>query len=173
VNSLAIAMTLAAIFLTLVYALEGRPSLGLVTLSPIAVTLLYLVATMRYLGVPFNTLTATILSVTVGVGIDYSIHVVHRFVEELGKRNDPTEAARVTLRGTGGALFGTTVTTVSAGATLYTLSLTPILVQFGLLISLSVTYSFLTSVVVLPAVLLVWTGIEQGSITVSAIRKSP
>lgn len=173
VNSLAIAMTLAAIFLTLVYALEGRPSLGLVTLSPIAVTLLYLVATMRYLGVPFNTLTATILSVTVGVGIDYSIHVVHRFVEELEKRNDPTEAARVTLRGTGGALFGTTVTTVSAGATLYTLSLTPILVQFGLLISLSVTYSFLTSVVVLPAVLLVWTGIEQGSITVSAIRKSP
>jgi predicted RND superfamily exporter protein len=157
INSLAIAMTLALAFLTsLYYYLERRPWLGLVTVSPIAVTLLFLVATMRYLGVPFNTLTATILSVTVGIGIDYSIHIVHRFVEEFEARPDALQAVRVTLQGTGGALFGTTVTTMGAGATLYSLSLTPILIQFGLLIALSVAYAFLASVVVLPVVLIVY-----------------
>lgn len=157
VNSLAIAMTLSLLFLTsLYYYLERRPWLGLVTVSPIAVTLLFLVATMRYLGVPFNTLTATILSVTVGIGIDYSIHIVHRFVEEFESRPDAYAAARVTLQGTGGALFGTTITTMGAGITLYSLSLTPILVQFGLLIALSVAYSFLASVVVLPVALIVY-----------------
>lgn len=158
VSALLVALTLSAVFLVLVYYLiERRPMLGLVTLTPIFLTVTYLVATMRYLGIPFNTLTATILSVTVGVGIDYSIHIVHRFVEEFDRRGDAVSAATVTLRGTGGALFGTTVTTMSAGLALYMLSITPILIQFGLLISFSVAYSFLTSVVVLPIVLILWT----------------
>ncbi|MFW5958493.1 MAG: efflux RND transporter permease subunit [Natronomonas sp.] len=157
VRSLLLALVLATGFLTLLYhGLERRPMLGPVTLSPILMTVLFLVATMRYLGIPFNTLTATILSVTVGIGVDYAIHVVHRFVEEFNKRGNPVWAARVTLRGTGGALFGTTITTAGAGIALYSLSVTPILVQFGGLIALSVTYSFIASTVFLPVVLLVW-----------------
>jgi predicted RND superfamily exporter protein len=157
VSSLAVALTLSAGFLVLVYyLLERRPLLGFVTLSPILLTVAYLVATMRFLDIPFNTLTATILSVTVGVGIDYSIHIVHRFVEEFDRRGDALAATTVTLRGTGGALFGTTVTTMSAGMALYALSITPILIQFGLLISFSVAFSFLTSVIVLPVVLILW-----------------
>ncbi|MFW5905442.1 MAG: hypothetical protein ACOCSP_02365 [archaeon] len=46
---------------------------------------------------------------------------------------------------------------MSAGLALYVLSITPILIQFGLLISLSVAYSFVTSVVALPIVLILWT----------------
>ena len=158
VTALMLALTLAVVFLTLLYALlERRPALGVVTLFPIIVTVLVLVATMRYLGIPFNTLTATILSITVGVGIDYSIHVVHRFVEEYGAGNDEIAAARITLQGTGGALFGTTLTTAGAGIALYYLSITPILVQFGALITFSVSYAFLASTVVLPAVLISWT----------------
>lgn len=158
IRSLGIALSLAIAFLMLLfYALERRPSLGIVTLAPVVVTLLFLVATMRYLEIPFNMLTATILSVTVGVGVDYSIHVVHRFVEEFDAQGDAMAAARFTLRGTGGALFGTTITTVSAGLALYYLSLTPILYQFGVLIAFSVTYSFITSTLVLPVVLIVWT----------------
>jgi len=157
VMSLAIALTLAALFLVVLYfVLERRPALGLVTLSPIVLAVLFLVATMRFLDIPFNTLTATILSVSVGIGIDYSIHVVHRFVEEFEDVEDGLHAARITLQGTGGALFGTTITTMSAGIALHYLSITPILVQFGLLIAYSVTYSFVASIVVLPVVLIIW-----------------
>ncbi|MFB6113030.1 MAG: RND family transporter [Halodesulfurarchaeum sp.] len=162
ISSLYLALGLAVSFLVGVYfLLERRAMLGLLTILPIMLTITFLLATMRYLSIPFNTLTATILSVTVGVGVDYSIHVVHRFVEAYDVHGDSKKAARVTLRGTGGALFGTTVTTASAGVVLNLLSLTPILVQFGLLIALSVTYSFLTSVVALPILLHLWTGWES------------
>ncbi|MFC6873437.1 efflux RND transporter permease subunit [Halobellus marinus] len=162
VTALLLALTLAVVFLTLTYyALERRPALGVVTLFPILVTVVFLVATMRFLDIPFNTLTATILSVTVGIGIDYSIHVVHRFVEEYDTRGNGLASARVTLQGTGGALFGTTLTTATAGIALYYLSITPILVQFGALIAFSVTYSFITSVVILPVVLVLWTRWES------------
>jgi predicted RND superfamily exporter protein len=157
VTSLGIALVLATLLLVVLYhLLEGRAVLGLITPSPIVVTVLFLVATMRYLEIPFNTLTATILSISVGIGIDYSIHIVHRFVEEYEAHGDELAAARTTLQGTGGALFGTTITTVSAGAALHYLSITPILVQFGLLIAFSVTYSFVASVLFLPVVLIVW-----------------
>ncbi len=158
IKSLITALTLATVFLLLVFfLLERRAALGLVTLLPIVLTIAFLVASMRYLEIPFNTLTATLLSITVGVGIDYSIHVVHRFVDEFDASGEALESARITLQGTGGALFGTTLTTISAGLALYTLSITPILIQFGILISLSVVYSFLVSIVFLPVLLVVWT----------------
>lgn len=170
VRSLFLALTFATVFLTLLYyGLQRRPMLGPVTLSPIVTTVLFLVATMRYLGIPFNTLTATILSVTVGIGVDYSIHVVHRFVEEFNARGDAMDAARVTLRGTGGALFGTTITTAGTGIALYSLSITPILVQFGALIAFSVTYSFVTSTVFLPVVLLVWARWDSSTVRIGDV----
>ena len=159
VTSLGTALVLSAIFLVVIYTLLlGYPRLAVVTLVPILVTATLLVGTMRLLGIPFNTLTATILSITVGVGIDYAVHVVHRFTDEVESLGNPDEAAVVTLRGTGGALFGSMLTTVSGAGALYALSITPLLKQFGLLMSISVVYSFLASVVLLPILLLLWSG---------------
>jgi predicted RND superfamily exporter protein len=157
VTSLGTALILSALFLLLIYyLLLGDPRLSAVTLFPIVVTATLLVGTMRMLSIPFNTLTATILSITVGIGIDYAVHVVHRFVDEVEARADPHSAAVVTLRGTGGALAGSMLTTISGAAALYFLSITPLLKQFGLLMTISVTYAFLTSVIVLPVALLLW-----------------
>ena len=168
VEALLLALVLSLSFLTaMYYGIERRPALGAVTLVPIVSTVVFLVATMRYLAIPFNMLTATILSVTVGIGIDYSIHVVHRFTEEFDAGYDGLAAARITLQGTGGALFGTTLTTASAGVALHYLSITPILTQLGSLIAFSVTYSFVTSTVVLPVVLIRWSrwGTARGAST--------
>lgn len=60
-----------------------------------------------------------------------------------------------TIRGTGGALAGSMLTTV-AGMGVLMLAITPILGQFGLLLSLSILYAYLASVLVLPSVLVVW-----------------
>lgn len=91
VTSLGTALILSALFLLLVYyLLLGAPRLSVVTLFPIVVTATLLVGTMRMLAIPFNTLTATILSITVGVGIDYAVHVVHRFVTRSKHGRIPT-----------------------------------------------------------------------------------
>ncbi len=151
------ALAAASFVLVLVYRrLMGWGSLGVVNMAPILVTAVGVVATMRFLGIPFNALTATILAVTVGVGIDYSVHMTHRFADDYriygGER-----ALQRTLRGTGGALTGSMATTV-AGTGALVLAVTPILQEFGFLMVVSITYAYLTSVIVLPAALMAWDG---------------
>jgi predicted RND superfamily exporter protein len=155
-RSLVIALVAAAAFLVFVYGLlEGRPSLGLVNVLPIALTVAALASTMRYLDIPFNVLTGTSLSIAIGLGIDYSAHLLHRFVEEYDGATDVDGALLATVRGTGGALTGSMLTTVSGLGVLW-LAISPILGQFGLLIALSVLYSYLASILVLPTTLVLW-----------------
>lgn len=124
------------------WIIEGWPSLGIVNLIPIVVAVSLLGGTMSVLDSPLNALTATILSVSIGLGIDFAAHFVHRFVDE-------------TIRGAGGALAGSMLTTTT-GTGVLALAITPILGQFGLVIALSVFYSFLTSILVAPSVIVVW-----------------
>jgi predicted RND superfamily exporter protein len=155
-RSLALALGATAVFLVGIYwLLEGRPLLGIANTVPIAITVAAIAASMRYTDVPLNALTGTILSIAIGLGIDYSAHVVHRFSEEFDDDGDVYAALEATVRGTGGALTGSMLTTVT-GIGVLVLAITPILGQFGLLTGLSILYSFLASIVVLPSVLVVW-----------------
>jgi predicted RND superfamily exporter protein len=161
VNSLILALLGAALFLVLIYAvLEGNGSLGIANLVPIFATLAAVAATMRALGIPFNSITATILAITIGLGIDYSVHVVHRFADERAERPLGPALDR-TIRGTGGALLGSMLTTVS-GIGVLGLALFPAIGQFGIITGLSVFYAFLASVVVLPSALVIWDHLVNG-----------
>ncbi|WP_254543620.1 efflux RND transporter permease subunit [Halomarina pelagica] len=158
-RSLALALALTAVFLVIVYrAVTGYWSLGLANLVPILVTLGLIGGSMRALGIPFNALTATILSITIGLGIDYSVHVVHRFADEYEER-DLGPALTRTVQGTGGALTGSMLTTVF-GIGVLVLAITPILGQFGVLTGLSILYAYLTALLVTPAALVVWARLE-------------
>jgi len=143
------------VFLLLIYwVIEGRPSLGVANLVPIVVTVTFVAASMRVLGISFNAFTATILALTIGLGIDYSVHVVHRFVDE--RREHALGAALDrTVRGTGGALLGSMLTT-TFGIGVLVFAILDVLGQFGLLTALSIVYSFLASLLVLPSVLVLW-----------------
>jgi len=153
--SLAIALAGTSVFLVCIYyVLEGRPSLGLVNVIPVVVTVALLAGTMRVIGVPLNAITGTILALTIGLGVDYSVHVVHRFADEFDENNLVTALER-TVRGTGGALFSSMLTTVF-GIGVLALAVFPAIGQFGILTALSVAYAFLTSLLVLPSVLVVW-----------------
>ncbi len=160
--SLAVALAGTAIFLVVVYGiLVGRPTLGVANLVPIVVTVAALAATMRLVGISLNAFTATVLAITIGLGIDYSVHIVHRFTDELEEQGasvadrDSLVALRRTITGTGGALTGSMLTTVF-GIGVLVLAVFPAIGQFGLLTALSVVYSYIASILVLPSVLVVW-----------------
>jgi predicted RND superfamily exporter protein len=110
---------------------------------------------MRYLGFSLNAFTATVLAMTIGLGIDYSVHLTHRYVDE--RRLQPTARAALsrTVYGTGGALLGSVLTTVS-GIGVLVFSVFPAIGDFGLLTGLSIVYAFLASLLVLPAALVAW-----------------
>ncbi|QCJ48030.1 RND family transporter [Haloprofundus sp. MHR1] len=155
ISSLAFALVVTVVFLVFVYWLvEGYPSLGVVNTIPIGVAVALIAGTMRLLGISFNAFTATILAITIGLGIDYSVHVVHRFVDERRTHSLFTALDR-TVRGTGGALAGSMLTT-TFGIGVLVLSVLDVLGQFGVLTALSIAYSFFVSLLVLPSVLVLW-----------------
>ncbi|ELZ71843.1 rnd superfamily exporter [Haloferax prahovense DSM 18310] len=155
VQSLAISMAGTGAFLVFVYWwLERRPSLALANLVPILVAVTFVAGTMRLAGISFNAFTATVLALTIGLGVDYSVHVVHRFVDERADHDLETALDR-TVRGTGGALAGSMLTTVF-GLGVLVLAVLSVLGQFGLLTAASIVYSFLASMLVLPSALVLW-----------------
>jgi len=155
IDTLILTLAGAATFLVFAYwVLEGRPSLALVNIVPILVTVVALVASMRALGIAFNAINGTILAIAIGIGIDYAVHVVHRFTDEYHERA-LYPALQRTVVGTGGALTGSMLTTVF-GIGVLVLALNPALGVFGMLISLSVLYAYLSSVFLLPSVIVLW-----------------
>ncbi|MGM0590686.1 MAG: efflux RND transporter permease subunit [Halobacteriota archaeon] len=155
ITSLVLALGGTALFLVFIYwALENEPTIGLANLVPIVFAVAFVAGTMRLAGISFNAFTATILALTIGLGIDYSVHVVHRFIDER-REHDLTEALNRTVRGTGGALTGSMLTT-TFGIGVLVLSVLDILGQFGVLTALSIAYSFFASLVILPSALVVW-----------------
>jgi predicted RND superfamily exporter protein len=155
VESLILTLVGASIFLVVVYwVLEAKPALGIVNTLPILITVVFIVATMRVLGVKFNAINGTLLAITIGLGIDYSVHIVHRFADEFDEKK-LIPALRRTVVGTGGALTGSMLTTVF-GIGVLSLALNPALATFGILTASSVFYAYLTSLFVLPTVVVAW-----------------
>ena len=57
-------------------------------------------------------MTATIGAITIGVGIDHSIHMTERFREELSRTTTRMQAMRHSAKGTGVALIESGVSSI-------------------------------------------------------------
>ncbi len=157
VQSLLITIVAVFVFLMLTYRLtEGSATLGAVTLMPVVLSVAWILGTMYLLGIPFNVLTGMITSLTVGLGVAYSIHLSERYNQELERQGDVWAAMRTAVTGTGGALVGSAATTVG-GFGVLVFAILPPLQQFGLITGLTIIYALLGSVLVLPSLLVIWT----------------
>jgi len=157
VESLVITLVSSFIFLMVVYRLvEGSATLGLVTLLPVVFNVSWILGTMYVLDIPFNVLTGMITSLTIGLGVAYSIHISERYSLELDRQGAAFPAMRTAVTGTGGALLGSAATTVG-GFGVLVFAILPPLQQFGFITGLTIVYAFFASVFVLPSLLVVWT----------------
>ncbi|MFC7135144.1 MULTISPECIES: MMPL family transporter [Salinibaculum] len=157
IQSLIISLLAVFLFLMATYRVsDGSASLGAVTLLPVAFAVAWIVGTMYLLDVPFNVVTGMITSLTIGLGVAYSIHLSERYTQELERSETVWEAMHTAVTGTGGALLGSAATTVG-GFGVLVFAILPPLQQFGLITGLTIIYAFLGSVFVLPSLLVVWT----------------
>jgi len=147
----AVVVTLAAVF----FLLYGTASLGVVISLPIVAVVGLVVGGMSLLGIPLNLLTALLMSLAIGLGVDYTIHVGDRFADELRAGRGVDAALRAAVTGTGGALLGSTLTTIGAFSTLLLVP-DPGLQSFGAIVVLALATAFAVSVLVLPSALLLW-----------------
>ena len=155
VQAFAVTLVVILLFLVVLFWVQYRaPTLGLVTLTPVLAALAWLLGAMSLLGIPFNSETAVITSLAIGLGVDYSIHAGERFLAERERRDSLAESMRATITGTGGALLASASTT-AAGFGVLGLALAPPLRRFGLVTGLAIIFAFVACVTVLPCLLVV------------------
>ena len=132
-----------------------QPALGFIAVGPIVLVLIWVLGTMALLGIPYTIITSITTALAIGIGVDYTIHVIHRYREEFAKRRNPETAAVRTLATTGAALLGSALTTALGFAVL---SLSPLLSfeQFGIMVAITIAYSLIVSILVVPPAMTVW-----------------
>lgn len=151
-------LALVAVFVALVAIYRwvyDSATLGAITAGPIAAVLGFVIFGMYLFDVPLTFLTALLVSLVIGIGVDYNIHLSDRFVQELERGRSPADALETAVVGTGGALLGSMLTSVAAFAGLLTHP-NPAFLNFASLVVLAVVGSFLTSLLVVPSLLSVW-----------------
>ncbi len=155
-QSIVITIAAALVVLTLFFGIvEGRPMLGVITVVPIGLVVGWVLGSMFLFGISYNVMTALITALTIGVGVDYTIHITHRFLEELEEDKGIRHAVHESLRTTGGALIGSALTTALGFGVLLFSPLTP-MQQFGGLTALTIVYSLIAAFLVLPPMLVLW-----------------
>jgi hydrophobe/amphiphile efflux-3 (HAE3) family protein len=158
VMSLAFTLAAAMALLVATFAYEARrPFLGVITIIPVALVVLWTYGMMAATGIPFSPATATVAALSIGIGVDYSIHLVNRYLEDRTRLGTTTEALRSTATHTGGALTGAALTTLAGFGVLVTSTLLPFQ-QLGGVIVFAIGFSLVASVVALPSMLTLWDG---------------
>ena len=139
--------------LLVLFILTRRMVPALVVLTPVVLATLWVVGSMVLLSLKWNVLTIMVTALSLGIGIDYAIHMWRRFESERSKTDDIWKALEETISTTGVALILSAGTT-ALGFLVLLLSPMPVVQQFGLVTALTVTYSLVLSIIVLPILLL-------------------
>ncbi len=151
-TTVAVAIGVLAIFFWLTVR---QPALALIAVGPTVLVLVSVLGTMALLGIPYTIVTSIITALSIGIGVDYTIHVIHRYREEYSLLRDPETAAVRTLATTGSALLGSALTT-ALGIGVMILSPLAALQQFGITAAITIFYSLIVSILVVPPALTVW-----------------
>jgi predicted RND superfamily exporter protein len=155
INSQIGSLIIAVIFVIFIVGLILRSLLsGIYAAVPIIASIAVLFGFMGYSGIPLNIATVLVASIAVGIGIDYSIHVITHFNNALKKGEDIHQALDETIGISGKAII-INVFSVSAGFLVLLFSEMVPLEYFGMLISLSMFSSGLGALTLLPAILIV------------------
>jgi predicted RND superfamily exporter protein len=136
------------IVLTIVLCFVFRSiRLGLYTMIPVAVVILWQPLLMQNPDVSINIFTVMIGTIVFGIGVDDSIHVMHRIQEE----GETPNGIATSIEETGQTIFETTFTTI-AGISAGFLAAFPGLENFFMIMCMLIFFAFLTSAFLLPAI---------------------
>jgi predicted RND superfamily exporter protein len=150
IRSLLIAI-LALIFIVGII-LRSFPT-GLYATAPIIAAIVVLFGVMGITGIPLNIVTVLVASIALGIGIDYSIHVISHFNHSYKNGRTLDEALEDTIMISGKSIF-INVISVSAGFLVLIFSEMVPLQYFGILMALSMIGSGLAALTLLPVILI-------------------
>lgn len=125
---------------------------GLFALLPVAASILFVYSSMVALSIPLGIGTSMFAAVAIGLGVDFAIHTIDRLRTLYAQTNDIDETLKQFYPTTGRALFFNLLAIALGFAVLIISKVVP-LNNFGSIVAISVTTSFVMSLTLLPALI--------------------
>jgi predicted RND superfamily exporter protein len=164
-------LAISLMFLVLFHSLR----MTVTAIIPNVVSVILVLGLMGWFGIPFDLITITIAAITVGIGVDDTIHYVHRFQYEFAIDRDYWAAIGRCHRNIGRAIYYTSIT-VMLGFSILAFSQFVPTIYFGLLTSFAMLTALLANMVLLPTLIVAFSAGNDKS-PVSALsttaRESP
>lgn len=149
-NIRTIFLALAGVFIILWFYFRSW-KIALLSIIPTSLTLLCLAGIMYLLDIRITLMTASVGAMIIGMSVDYSIHLTHRF--HLNVKEGKKKAAKDTVVGVGSALFASVLTTV-AGFLAMLLGVSPNSQVQGTVLSIGVSVAFILTILILPPLMI-------------------
>ncbi len=147
-------LVLALLFVLVIVGLLLRSfSKGVYATIPIIATIAILFGFMGFAGIALDIATVLVASIALGIGIDYSIHIITHFNHTFKETGNINKALEETILISGKAII-INVVSVSAGFLVLIFSQMVPMQNFGMLVALSMIGSGLGALTLLPVILI-------------------
>lgn len=149
------AQTLGVVFIVIalmMLLLFRNVKMALIGPIPTLVAASMVLGLIGMIGIPLDIMTITIASITIGIGVDNSIHYSYRFRDEVAAHGYQG-AVRRSHASVGRAMFYTTVV-VTLGFSIMALSNFMPTIYFGLFTGVAMVFALLANLSLLPALLM-------------------
>ena len=149
IGSLLIVFAVISLMLFLIFKSIKVMIIGLVPNIFVASSVMGL---LGLLSIPLDIMTITVAAISVGMAVDNTIHYIYRYKKEL-KKHDAVDLALKNAHSTTGRAIFYTATTISAGFCILSLSNFFPTILFGLFTSIAMVLAFISSLTLLPNLL--------------------
>ncbi len=142
-----------AVLLMFILLFRSIP-VSLVALVPNLLAASTVLGAMGWLGIPLDIMTITIAAIAVGIGVDDSIHYLHRFREEFARDGNYVAAVQRSHDSIGRAMYYTSII-ITAGFAILALSNFIPTIYFGLFTGFAMIFAMVANLTLLPLLLIV------------------
>ena len=142
-------LAIMLMFLTLFKSL----SIAVICIIPNAIAAALVLGIMGWLNIPLDIMTITIAAISVGIGVDNTIHYMERFRREFPRFGNYRETMFFCHNSIGRAMYFTSMTIVAGFSILSLSNFIPTIV-FGLLTSFAMLVALVGSLTLLPQLLM-------------------
>ncbi|MBL4820970.1 MAG: RND family transporter [Gammaproteobacteria bacterium] len=127
--------------------------IAVICIIPNIIAAAFVLGIMGWLNIPLDIMTITIAAITVGIGVDDTIHYMHRFRREFPRIGNYRETMFFCHNSIGRAMYLTSMTIVVGFSILVLSNFIPTIV-FGLLTSVAMMVALTGSLILLPQLLI-------------------